>query len=50
MPIIQVEELVKQYAKARTPAVKGVSFSVNEGNSSPSSAPMVRVKPPPSLF
>ena len=31
MPIIQVEELVKQYDKAKTPAVKGVSFAVNEG-------------------
>jgi ABC-2 type transport system ATP-binding protein len=31
MPIIQVEELVKQYAKARTPAVQSVSFAVNQG-------------------
>ena len=31
MSIIQVEELVKQYDKAKTPAVKGVSFAVNEG-------------------
>jgi ABC-2 type transport system ATP-binding protein len=31
MPIIQVEELVKQYNKAKTPAVRGVSFSVQEG-------------------
>jgi ABC-2 type transport system ATP-binding protein len=31
MPIIQVEELIKQYDKAKTPAVKGVSFSVEEG-------------------
>ncbi|EHQ90597.1 ATP-binding cassette domain-containing protein [Desulfosporosinus youngiae] len=31
MPIIQVEELIKQYDKAQTPSVKGVSFAVNEG-------------------
>ena len=31
MSIIQVEELVKQYDKAKTPAVKGVSFAVDEG-------------------
>ena len=31
MSIIQVEELVKQYDKAKTPAVKGASFAVNEG-------------------
>lgn len=31
MSIIQVEELIKQYDKAKTPAVKGVSFAVNEG-------------------
>jgi ABC-2 type transport system ATP-binding protein len=31
MSIIQVEELVKQYDKAKTPAVKGVSFAVKEG-------------------
>ena len=31
MPMIQVEELVKQYNKAKTTAVKGVSFSVKEG-------------------
>jgi ABC-2 type transport system ATP-binding protein len=31
MPIIEVEELVKQYDKAKTPSVKGVSFAVNEG-------------------
>lgn len=31
MSIIQVEELIKQYDKAKTPAVKGVSFSVEEG-------------------
>lgn len=31
MAIIQVEELVKQYDKAKEPAVKGVSFAVNEG-------------------
>ncbi len=30
-PIISVENLVKQYDKAKTPAVKGVNFSVNEG-------------------
>lgn len=30
-PIISVENLVKQYDKAKTPAVKGVDFSVNEG-------------------
>jgi ABC-2 type transport system ATP-binding protein len=29
--MIYVEELVKQYDKAKTPAVKGVSFAVNEG-------------------
>jgi ABC-2 type transport system ATP-binding protein len=29
--MIQVEELVKQYDKAKTPSVKGVSFAVNEG-------------------
>jgi ABC-2 type transport system ATP-binding protein len=29
--MIQVDELVKRYDKAKTPAVKGVSFSVNEG-------------------
>jgi len=29
--MIQVEELVKQYDKAKTPAVKGVSFAVSEG-------------------
>lgn len=31
MQIIQVDELIKQYDKAKTPAVKGVSFGVNEG-------------------
>lgn len=31
MSIIQVEELIKQYDKAKTPAVKDVSFTVNEG-------------------
>lgn len=31
MSMIQVEELIKQYDKAKTPAVKGVSFTVNEG-------------------
>lgn len=31
MSMIQVEELVKQYDKAKLPAVKGVSFAVNEG-------------------
>ncbi len=31
MPIIKVEELIKKYDKAKTPAVKGVSFAVNEG-------------------
>ncbi|MTI56670.1 ATP-binding cassette domain-containing protein [Geosporobacter ferrireducens] len=31
MSMIQVEELIKQYDKAKTPAVKGVSFAVNEG-------------------
>ncbi|QOX65702.1 ATP-binding cassette domain-containing protein [Anoxybacterium hadale] len=31
MSMIQVEELVKQYDKAKSPAVKGVSFAVNEG-------------------
>lgn len=31
MAMIYVEELVKQYDKAKTPAVKGVSFAVNEG-------------------
>lgn len=31
MSIIQVEDLIKQYDKAKTPAVKGVSFAVNEG-------------------
>ncbi|MEA4924285.1 MAG: ABC transporter ATP-binding protein [Syntrophomonadaceae bacterium] len=31
MPIIQVEDLIKKYDKAPTPAVKGVSFAVNEG-------------------
>lgn len=30
-PIISVENLVKQYDKAKTPAVKGVNFSVDEG-------------------
>ena len=30
-PVISVENLVKQYDKAKTPAVKGVDFSVNEG-------------------
>ena len=30
-PIISVENLVKQYDKAKTPAVRGVNFSVNEG-------------------
>jgi ABC-2 type transport system ATP-binding protein len=29
--MIQVENLVKQYDKAKTPSVKGVSFGVNEG-------------------
>ncbi len=32
MSIIQVEELIKQYDKAKTPAVKGVSFDVKEGD------------------
>jgi ABC-2 type transport system ATP-binding protein len=31
MPMIQVEDLIKQYDKAKTPAVRGVSFAVNEG-------------------
>ena len=31
MSIIEVKELVKQYAKAKTPSVKGIDFSVNEG-------------------
>ncbi|AFA48500.1 ABC transporter ATP-binding protein [Acetobacterium woodii] len=31
MSMIQVENLIKQYDKAKTPAVKGVSFNVNEG-------------------
>jgi len=30
--IISVNKLIKQYEKARTPAVKGVSFDVNEGD------------------
>lgn len=30
--IIQVDTLIKQYGKAKEPAVKGVSFSVNEGD------------------
>ncbi len=30
-PIISVENLVKQYDKTKTPAVKGVDFSVEEG-------------------
>jgi len=29
--MIQVENLIKQYDKAKTPAVKGVSFAVDEG-------------------
>jgi ABC-type Na+ transport system ATPase subunit NatA len=29
--IIEVNNLVKQYSRAKTPSVKGVSFSVNEG-------------------
>ena len=29
--MIQVEDLVKQYDKAKTPSVKGVSFTVDEG-------------------
>ena len=31
MSMIQVENLIKQYDKAKTPAVKGVSFAVDEG-------------------
>jgi ABC-2 type transport system ATP-binding protein len=31
MSIIQVENLIKQYDRAKTPSVKGVSFAVNEG-------------------
>lgn len=31
MSIIQVNELIKQYDKAKTPSVKGVSFEVDEG-------------------
>ncbi|ADY55233.1 Phosphonate-transporting ATPase [Syntrophobotulus glycolicus DSM 8271] len=31
MPMILVEELIKKYDKAKTPAVKGVSFAVEEG-------------------
>ncbi|KNZ43479.1 ABC transporter ATP-binding protein [Acetobacterium bakii] len=31
MSMIQVEDLIKQYDKAKTPAVKGVSFAVDEG-------------------
>lgn len=31
MSIIQVNELIKQYDKAKTPSVKGVSFEVKEG-------------------
>lgn len=31
MAMIQVEELIKKYDKAKTAAVKGVSFAVNEG-------------------
>lgn len=31
MAMIQVEGLVKKYEKAKTPAVKGISFAVNEG-------------------
>jgi len=30
-PVIQVNNLVKQYDRAKEPSVKGVSFSVNEG-------------------
>ena len=31
MSMIQVDQLIKQYDKAKTPAVKGVSFAVEEG-------------------
>ncbi len=31
MSIIQVNDLIKKYDKSKTPAVKGVSFGVNEG-------------------
>ncbi|MDR3225273.1 MAG: ATP-binding cassette domain-containing protein, partial [Clostridiales Family XIII bacterium] len=30
-PVIQVNNLIKQYDRAKEPSVRGVSFSVDEG-------------------